>query len=122
MAQDINNKGGITPSHKHTTMNREITIHGFKYASICSLEASGLAKCFEGYAENSANETIEEIGFNPNSGYVYIALENGIQICSGFGNDVEYLVVDFDSGEEHFLSTYWEAEQMLEQLYNNQNK
>jgi hypothetical protein len=51
------------------------------------------------------------IGFNPNSGYVYIALENGISICSNMGRDIEYLVTDFNNGEEYFFDTYEEAQQ-----------
>ena len=55
------------------------------------------------------NEEIMECGFNKQSGYVYIALENGICIASCFGQEVEYLVTDFETGEEHFLETYEEA-------------
>jgi len=47
-----------------------------------------------------------EIGFNDQSGYVYIALENGITICSKFGQEVEYLTVNYDTGEEQFWSEY----------------
>ena len=39
-----------------------------------------------------ASEDIFEIGFNENSGYVYIALENGVSIASCFGQSVEYMV------------------------------
>ena len=38
-------------------------------------------------------EEIMQCGFNKQSGYVYIALENGISIASCFGQDVEYIVV-----------------------------
>ena len=87
-----------------------ITIHGFDSDSLVYCEAMGLSKCFEAYA--SINEDIMEggIGFNKYSGYVYIALENGISICSAFGKDVEYLVTDFNDGEEYFFDTYEEAE------------
>ncbi len=54
-------------------------------------------------------EEIMECGFNKQSGYVYIALENGVCIASCFGQEVEYLVTDFETGEEHFLETYEEA-------------
>lgn len=63
-------------------------------------------KAFQDFAKN---EHIFECGFNKNSGYVYIALENGVCICSCFGQEVEYLVTDFETGEEHFLETYEEA-------------
>jgi hypothetical protein len=77
-------------------------------------EAKGLSKVFGAYA-NNCNEDIFEVGFNANSGYVYIALENGISICSMLGQNVEYLVTDFDSGEEYFFNTYEEAENKLNQ-------
>ena len=48
--------------------------------TIAFCEAHGLAKCFQAYADNCPSEDIMVIGFNPNSGYVYIALENGVSI------------------------------------------
>ena len=81
----------------------------------------GRAKVFTAYAENASGETIEAIGFNPNSGYVYLALENGVQICSMLGQDVEYLVTNPYNGEEVFYTSYddamnheWEEEEDLE--------
>jgi hypothetical protein len=76
---------------------------------IAYLEAKGLSLCFEAYAENCSREDINSIGFNANSGYVYIALENGIQIASCLSNEVEFIVNDFETGEESFFSTYDEA-------------
>lgn len=76
-------------------------------STIAYCEAQGLSKVFDAYSE--ITEEIMEIGFNPNSGYVYIALENGISICSMLGRDVEYLVTDFDNGDETFYNTYEEA-------------
>jgi len=55
-------------------------------------------------------EEIMECGFNKQSGYVYIALENGISIASCFGQDVEYIVHDFETGEEEFFDEYEQAE------------
>ena len=52
-------------------------------------------------------------GFNTNSGYVYIALENGITLASCFGQSVDYIVTDFDTGEEFFYDTIEEAENKL---------
>lgn len=52
---------------------------------------------------------IEYSGFNTNSGYVFLALENCITICSCFGNSVEYLVTNNRNGEEYFFHTYKEA-------------
>jgi hypothetical protein len=80
-------------------------------------EAQGLANCFQSYAENCCNgDSIMEVGFNPNSGYVYIALENGISICSMLGRDVEYLVTSFEDGEEFFFDTYDEAVAKMESM------
>jgi hypothetical protein len=92
-----------------TNTQTQLTINGFDSSSMCYLEALGMSKVFEAYA--SIGEDIIEggIGFNPNSGYVYIALENAISICSMLGRDVEYLVTDFNDGEEHFFDTYEEA-------------
>ncbi len=73
------------------------------------LEAKGLAKVWEAYSKESCIEDIMEVGFNENSGYVYIALENGITIGSAFGQDVDYIVTDFENGDEFFLETFAEA-------------
>ena len=58
----------------------------------------------------------EGTGFNTSSGYVYIALENGITIASCFGQSVEYIVTDFEDGEEFFYNTYQEATEKIEEL------
>lgn len=55
------------------------------------------------------NETIEDQGFNKNTGYVYLALENGIQIASCFGQSVDYIKFDHETEEELFFETYEEA-------------
>jgi hypothetical protein len=85
---------------------------------IAYCEAKGLSKCFEAYANKCNGEYIFEIGFNANSGYVYLALEDGVTICSAFGNDVEYLVTDFDNGNETFFDDYSEALTYFENLNN----
>jgi hypothetical protein len=63
----------------------------------------------QAYRDEASNEEIMETGFNTSSGYVYIALENGVQIVSRFGQDVEYCVYYFETGEELFFDTYDEA-------------
>ena len=68
------------------------------------------------YRNDCWNEPIMECGFNQNSGYVYIALENGISIASSFGQGVDYLVTDFETGMEYFLDTYNEAIEKLNTL------
>lgn len=61
------------------------------------------------YKDYAADEDIMECGFNKQSGYVYIALENGISIASCFGQDVDYITYNFETGEEGFFDTYKEA-------------
>ena len=93
-----------------------MTIHNFNGDVIPYCEAQGLAKVFQAYADHCTNESIFEIGFNENSGYVYIALDGlNITICSMLGRDVEYLVTNFDNGEETFFDTYEEALRLTEE-------
>lgn len=72
----------------------------------------------EAYTKLAGNPWIEDggTGFNTNSGYVYIALGNGISICSCFGQSVDYLVTDFEDGEETFFPTYEGAEKHLKTI------
>jgi hypothetical protein len=103
----------INLKQKNTNTMRniqQITINGFDSHSLSYLESLGLSKIFEAYASIGEEIMEDGIGFNPNSGYVYIALENGISICSMLGRDVEYLVTNFEDGEEYFFDTYEEAE------------
>lgn len=92
----------------------EYTVNNLSAPAV--LEAKGLAKCWEAYAQNAANEPITEVGFNNQSGYVYIALENGVVICSLFGREVEYLVVWYQDGKEMFFDNYDEAYYEMEML------
>lgn len=94
-----------------------LTIYGLDL-NIAYKEAIGLSKVFDAYAEECNREDIMQIGFNSNSGYIYIALENGISICSCFGQSVEYLVTNMDDGEEFFFDTYEEADQKQNELNN----
>ena len=100
-------------------MKNTISIHGFN-DSIAYCEALGLAKCFQIYACNCSGECIMDggVGFNSNSGYVYIALENGVTICSMLGRDVQYLVTDFEDGTEYFFDTYEEALEQCDKINN----
>jgi len=80
------------------------------------LEAKGLSKVWKAYYKFCTREDIMSVGFNENSGYVYIALESGISIASAFGQSVDYLVTDMDDGEEFFYDTIEEAENKLNKL------
>lgn len=71
--------------------------------SFAYLEAKGKSKVWMAYAEHFASEEILDEGFNPNSGYVYIALENGVTIASSFGQDVDFIIYDEEEGQEMFL-------------------
>lgn len=74
------------------------------------LEAKSLSLCWEAYARFAAREDIEVIGFNDQTGYVYIALGNGITIASKFAQEVEYIVFDHDTDQETFHDSYIDAE------------
>ena len=91
------------------THQSDLILSGFS-DSISFCEAKGLSLVFQAYADNAASETIMEggIGFNPNSEYVYITLENGVQICSCLGQEVQYLIISSKEVEE-FYDTYEEA-------------
>ena len=95
-----------------------LTIYNLTNDGICFCEAQGLSVVFQAYANECARESIIEsgIGFNANSGYVYIGLENGISICSMLGQRVEYLVTNFEDGEETFFDNYNNALEFLETL------
>lgn len=90
-----------------------LQLHGFTNNQIAYLEAIGISKCFEAYAKEAGSEEIMQIGFNHLSGYVYIALENGISIASSMGQEVDYITSDFRTGEEHFLNSYDKAVESL---------
>jgi len=81
--------------------------------SIAYCEAKGLAECLNAYAENCSGESILAIGFNENSGYTYITLENGITIRSMLGREVEYSIEDFWTDYEVSFDTYEEANNNL---------
>lgn len=73
-----------------------------------SLELKSYINCLNAFSMLE-NEYIEEYGFNENSGYVWLYLENGITICSLLGGAVKYLVYNYDTEEEVFFNTYSEA-------------
>ena len=77
--------------------------------SISYCEAKGLVMCFCAYADNCSGDEIIGIGFNPDSGYTYINLENSISICSKLGQEVEYILVNLETGEDTLFSDYNEA-------------
>ena len=92
-------------------------IYGFE-KGIAFLEAKGLAKCFNAYADACGNKDIAEVGFNASIRQVYIALENGINISSILGSDIKFLVTDFDAGKDYFFDSYDEAEKFKIEIEN----
>lgn len=85
-----------------------------KIENLGSADYDSYLKVLQAYRDNCFKEEIFTTGFNQNSGYVYIALENGVQIASCFGQSVDYIVYDFETGEESFFDTYDEAMESLE--------
>jgi hypothetical protein len=69
------------------------------------------------YANYFAGEEIIEEGFNTNSGYVYIALENGVTIASAFGQAVEFIVYDNETIEELFFDSISDLNEYLGARY-----
>lgn len=94
----------------------QIEIYGVSKDGLAVAEAWGLSNVFLAYADNCAGEDIMEIGFNPHSGYVYIALENGITLGSSFGQQVEFIISDIMNDDEFFFDTYEEALDNIEML------
>ena len=86
------------------------------YENMGSLDKKSLELVWKAYNDTRLNEEIFEIGFNLSSGYVYIALENGVSIASCFGQPVDYIVTDYNNGEEFFFDTYDEAYKKLEKF------
>jgi hypothetical protein len=85
--------------------------------SFAYLDAKSKSIVWSAYAEYFAGEEIMEEGFNINSGYVYIALENGVTISSAFGKKVEFVVYDEETEEETFLSSVKQAYAFLQKTY-----
>jgi len=68
------------------------------------------------YAIYFGGEEIMEEGFNINSGYVYIALENGVTIASAFGQAVDFIIYDDETDQELFFDSIEELNQHLKQV------
>ena len=74
-----------------------------------SLDIESINIVIRAYKKYAKGENIEFSGFNTSTGYVYIALENGVQIISNFGQEVEFLVTNIENGDEYFFKNYNEA-------------
>lgn len=91
----------------------------FNLSDLGSSDLESFILVQQAYREYAFKEDINEVGFNQNSGYVYIALENGVCISSCFGQDVEYIIFDNESGEEQFFDNYEQAFGYFYDLKNN---
>ena len=80
------------------------------YTSVAYLEAKGKSLVWMAYANYFAGEDIMEEAFNPDSGYVYIALENGTTVSSLLGQDVQFIIYDYETDEEIIFDSYDELE------------
>jgi len=92
----------------------------FDLNTMGSMDIESMHIVIKAFRDLNSNEYIMDggTGFNTNSGYVYIALENGITLASCFGQSVDYIVSDFETGEEYFYDTYKEADDKLLNLQN----
>jgi hypothetical protein len=86
------------------------------HTSYCYSEARSKSIVWAAYAEYFVGEEIMEEGFNPNSGYVYIALEMGVTIASGFNRLAEFIVYDDYIDQEIFFDSYDELQEYLNRL------
>ncbi len=97
----------------------------YNYEKMGILDKKSLELVIKAYNDNRDNsrywlldgqEDVFEMGFNLDSGYVYIALENGISIASCFGQSVDFIVTDYENGDEFYFDSYNEAYNKLEKL------
>ena len=77
---------------------------------LSQLEQASFISCLVSYITHCPSEEIVECGYNNRTGYVYIALLNGIAISSAFNEPVEYIVFDDDENlTPHFFDSYQDA-------------
>lgn len=89
------------------------------------LDLLGLGKCLCAVGNlpiDCRSSRPEFVGYNPNSGYVYVVLENGLSILSMMNNEVEYMVYDDDTEEEVFFETIEDYIKEMQAIQNKQNK
>ena len=90
------------------TFQNEISVE-FPIGKMGSLDIQSIDIVIKAYKKYANGEDIEFSGFNNQTGYVYIALLNGVQIISNFGQEVEFLITDYENEDEIFMDTYTEA-------------
>jgi hypothetical protein len=85
-----------------TNDNRTKFIRQYFYKGIAKIKSSYNSLFGEGLEKD------DEIGFNPNSGYFYLSLFNGVSICSFMGNDVIFVVRDNEN--QYIFDNYNDAQ------------
>ena len=83
-------------------------------------DAKSKSIVWNAYAENFAGEEIMEEGFNPNTGYVYISLENGVTIASSFGQSVDFFIYDNETDQELEFNSIEEFQEHNNKAIENQ--
>lgn len=74
-------------------------------------DAKSKAVVWTAYADHFSGEEIMEEGFNPNTGYIYIALENGVTIASCFGQSVDFFIYDNETDQELEFNSFEEFQE-----------
>ena len=77
---------------------------------LSQIDMASFNLCLVSYITHCPSVEIVECGYNNRTGYVYIALLNGIAISSAFNEPVEYIVFDDDKNlTPHFFDSYQDA-------------
>lgn len=88
--------------------------------SFAYLDAKSKSIVWMAYAEYFAGEEITQEGFNSNTGYVYIALENGVTIGSAFGQSVDFFIYDNETDQELEFNSIEEFQEHNNRAIENQ--
>ena len=72
---------------------------------------------YSAIASRDTSLIAEFTGWNDQSGYAYISLDNGVCIASAFDGPVEYIATDLEDGTEYFYASYETAVKKQEKLY-----
>jgi hypothetical protein len=77
--------------------------------------------CLQAYNDSASirSEEISHIGYNNQTGYVGIELENGIRIASCFGRPVEYITTTYEQDEDTDYETFHETYDQALNYINN---
>ena len=80
------------------------------FNKLSQIDMASFNLCLVSYITYCPSEEIVECFYNNGTGYVHIALLNGIAISSAFNEPVEYIVFDDDENlTPHFFDSYQDA-------------